>query len=674
MKERLTKIICAGITAIGLMLVGCAPKPEELVSDPNIGDIRLTEIHYHPLDSAGMDNDSLEFLELKNVGPETINLGALRFTDGIDYDFPGDAEVQAGGFYVIASNKNCFARLYGFSPDGAYGGQLNNGGEKIEITDMASHKAIVSLTYSDGGKWPKEADGQGYSLVPVKANPGKNQTDPSDWRGSSKIGGSPGKDDESKEFDSTLLGLRVTEIQYHPDYTDSIGGDSLEFIELKNVGSIDLSGVTFTSGIHYAFPFGATLEPGAFCVLASNSDWFKSRYSFKPFGAYEGQLRNSGDTIVIKEIKSGTTIITIEYSDHYPWSAYADGNGWSLVTKNPNPAMADQNTSNGWRHSLRLNGSPGRDDPEPVLVNEALTHTDPPLTDAVELYNPSAMAIDLGDWFISDDIDHPMKYRIPAGTSIPAKGYRVFDEHDFNADPALPTSFRFSEYGESVYLFADSIGKKGYYHGFEFGPIDNAVSFGSYITSVDTEFVAQVATSLGTENKGPLVGPVVITEIMYNPADTVAEFIEIKNISASEVPLFDEIDTTRTWRIPSVGFSFPLNTALRAGEVALIVSDGVSLDTLKSRYSITDSVKLFTMNETLDNTFDSVALVKPVVDSASLTMPELPYITVDRVVYTNKDSWPSEANGTGKSLQRIDPGKYGNDPVNWKAADPGAGK
>jgi hypothetical protein len=670
-------IIPAGVVILGLMVIGCVPKPEVLESDPHIGDIRLTEIHYHPDDYDSINDDSLEFIELKNVGSETVNLGALECTAGMTYDFPGDAEIASGGFYVIASNKNCFARRYGFNPDGVYSGQLSNNGEKIEITDLASHEVIISQTYADNGAWPGEADGLGFSLVPINPNPDKKDTGPLYWRGSSEIGGSPGKDDEKKSLDSALLNLRITEIQYHPNYTDSIGGDSLEFIELKNVGSktLTLTGVLFSSGIDYAFPAGATLQPGAFCVLASNSSWFKTRYSFKPFDEYTGQLRNSSDTITIKEIKSGATLLTVAYTDHFPWSAYPDGNGWSLVTKNPNPSSTDQNDPDAWRHSLRLKGSPGHDDPEPVYVNEALTHTDPPLTDAVELYNPNAAEIDLGNWFISDDIDHPMKFRIPAGTSIPAHGYMVFDEHDFNADPASPTSFRFSEYGEAVYLFADSIGDKGYYHGFTFGPINNAVSFGRYITSLGSEeFVAQKETSLGTENKGPRVGPIVITEIMYRSVDSAGQFIEIKNIGSSEVPLFDEMDTTRTWRIPSVDFAFPKSCSLKPGEVALVVSDSVPLDSMSSRYAVPDSVQIFIMAGSLDKTLDSVVLAMPVVDSASLTLPELPYIAVDRVVFANKGDWPSEADGSGKSLQRIDSADYGNDPANWKAADPSAGR
>jgi hypothetical protein len=668
-----------------LMIIGCTPQDEEVLkSDPHIGDIRLTEIQYHPDDYDSISDDSLEFIELKNTGSTTVNLGALKCTDGIDYEFPEDAEIAAGEFYVIASNKNCFAQRYGFDPDGVYKGQLANNGEKIEIKDLAAKDVVISQTYSDNGDWPDEADGMGYSLVPINANPGKNETGASHWRGSSEIGGSPGKDDEQKALDSNLLNLRITEIQYHPDYGDSLGRDSLEFIELKNVGSkaISLIGVTFASGVEYTFPVDSMLKPGAFCVLASNSKWFNARYGFKPFDEYKGQLRNGKDTITIKEIKSGQTLVTIAYSDGAndpSWakeSHFADAWGFSLVTKNPNPSRNEQGDPAAWRHSLRLNGSPGRDDPEPVYVNEVLTHTDPPLTDAVELYNPHDRSIDIGNWFISNDRKHPVKFRIPRDDSIPAHGYRVFDEHDFNADPSSATSFRFSEYGDSVFLFADSIDKDGCYsHGFSIGPADTTVSFGRYITSTGAEeFVAQTAPSLGTENKGPRIGPVVITEIMYNPADTVSEFIELKNSSAEDVALYAASDTAITWKIPSVGFSFPAGITLKAGEVALIVSDKVVLDSFKSRNSIFDSIRIFTMMETLDNTSDSVILAKPYVDSASLTMNKMPYITVDRVVYQKGGDWPTDAGGTGKSLQRIDPADFANDPINWKAANASAGQ
>jgi hypothetical protein len=80
------------------------------------------------------------------------------------------------------------------------------------------------------------------------------------------------------------------------------------------------------------------------------------------------------------------------------------------------------------------------------------------------------------------------------------------------------------------------------------------------------------------------------------------------------------------------------------------------------------------MTKMLGNSCDSLIISKPDIDSTSLTMAALPYISVDRVIFKDSGAWPSEADGNGMSLQRIDPKAYANDPANWKAADPTAGR
>jgi hypothetical protein len=52
----------------------------------------------------------------------------------------------------------------------------------------------------------------------------------------------------------------------------------------------------------------------------------------------------------------------------------------------------------------------------------------------------------------------------------------------------------------------------------------------------------------------------------------------------------------------------------------------------------------------------------------------LVYITVDEVRYNDKIPWPTAADGSGPSLQRVDPTTYGNDPVHWISARPTPGQ
>jgi len=46
---------------------------------------------------------------------------------------------------------------------------------------------------------------------------------------------------------------------------------------------------------------------------------------------------------------------------------------------------------------------------------------------------------------------------------------------------------------------------------------------------------------------------------------------------------------------------------------------------------------------------------------------------VDQVTYANQAPWPTNADGTGLSLQRITGTVYGDEPANWQATAPTAG-
>jgi len=50
------------------------------------------------------------------------------------------------------------------------------------------------------------------------------------------------------------------------------------------------------------------------------------------------------------------------------------------------------------------------------------------------------------------------------------------------------------------------------------------------------------------------------------------------------------------------------------------------------------------------------------------------WVTVDGVRYNDKAPWPPAADGSGPSLQRRNPGAYGDDPINWLAALPTPGR
>ena len=52
----------------------------------------------------------------------------------------------------------------------------------------------------------------------------------------------------------------------------------------------------------------------------------------------------------------------------------------------------------------------------------------------------------------------------------------------------------------------------------------------------------------------------------------------------------------------------------------------------------------------------------------TLTLKDATAAVIDSVTYTDRDPWPTTTDGTGPSLELIDPTLDNNDPVNWAAS------
>ncbi len=477
----------------------------------------------------------------------------------------------------------------------------------------------------------------------------------------------------------TFTDLALTEIMYHPPDTGSFDGSDLEYIELKNIGTaeLDLSGVIVTNGIYYRFPNGTRLSPGAFAVLVSDAAAFTNLHpGVSIAGVYTNNLANTGDTIEVRHAV-GTLITKVSFTDQAPWPVAADGGGFSLVPINPN-LNTDANAPQNWRASSNVGGSPGADDPNPnlplILVNELLSHTDLPQVDTVELFNPGSEAADIGGWYLTDDRKQPRKFKLPPGSLVPARGYLLFDESQFNTAASGTNAFTFSSHGDEVYLYsADALGElTGYSDGFSFPAAENGVSFGRYTNSVgEIQYPPQKTLTLGTSNSGPKIGSVIINEIRYQPAAGEDEFIELKNLTDSPINLYDPAAPTNHWRVEGLDFEFPADAILPAhGLLVLTSSDPAGF---RSRNSIPESVPVFgPYRGTLQDSGELIRILRP--DQADIDtngVVFIPYVQVDAVRYNDKSPWPTNAAGFGPSLEKISVGAYGNDAGNWRAS-PGA--
>jgi hypothetical protein len=243
------------------------------------------------------------------------------------------------------------------------------------------------------------------------------------------------------------------------------------------------------------------------------------------------------------------------------------------------------------------------------VVNEILSHTDPPLEDAVELFNAGTNAVNIGGWFLSNTQDDLKKYRIPDNTVVQPNGFAVFYQYQFGG--VSPTSFTFnSAHGDEVWLSSADPGSgrlTGYRTGAKFGAAANGVSFGRYPTTLGIDYVAltqrtfgidnpttlaQFRSGTGLPNAAPRIGPVVINEILYNPLSGTEEYIELRNLTGAGVALHDVANPSNRWRLSGgVSFIFPANTTLAANGYALVVdfdpvASPTALATFRARYGL----------------------------------------------------------------------------------------
>ncbi|MBM4017445.1 MAG: hypothetical protein FJ288_03810, partial [Planctomycetes bacterium] len=476
--------------------------------------------------------------------------------------------------------------------------------------------------------------------------------------------------------------LRITELMYHPrDPSPAEGAgtyidDDFQFIELRNVGfeTLDLAGVRFTDGIDFTFP-AMSLAPGEGVLVVMNQAAFALRYStagLRIAGEFAGgtSLAHGGERLRLESPWSGA-ILDFSYSDS--WYGHTDGEGFSLVVRNASQDAGLWGDKDGWRASMLADGAPGQADPGynpgTIVISEVLTHQDADDPgDWIEFLNNSPDPVDVGGWYVSDSAADLMKYRIVPGTVIPAGGYLVLTEHDnFGnpADPGCATAFALSELGETVYLtYSPAAGVLGgYREAQDFGAADKDVTFICYVKSTGgKDFVASSAQTRGAANAAPAVGPVVVSEIMYNPAADGDEFIELLNISTQPVLLYDPANPLNTWQFTDgVAFTFPAGASIPAGGYALVVKTDPAA--FRTKYGIAPSVEIYgPYSGALDNDGETVELSRP---GEPQPGGYVPYVRADRVTYNDAPPWPEWPDGHGPSLIRRAPADYGNDVANW---------
>jgi hypothetical protein len=481
--------------------------------------------------------------------------------------------------------------------------------------------------------------------------------------------------------------LVFSEVNHHPPgptpaetaARPGVTDDDFEFLELRNASpeTLDLAELRFTDGVENAFATNriTTLAPGGHLVLVRNPAAFALRHGLltNVAGTFTGALANSGERLRLADA-AGRVVAEAEWADG--WHPAADGFGFTLVEREPGGPRPPWPGPAAWRPSALPGGSPGRADPTPpalpaVVINELLTHAEPPLLDYVELHNAGDAPADVSGWWLDDGRDFERPFILPAGTVIPPRGFRVFTEDDFDPPGGAGGGFAFDARGEEVWLAAtDGAGRwLGPADGFRFGAAARGVSFGRVTGSVgEAALLAERARTPGAPNAGPLAGPVVITEIHAAPASPWDAFIELKNITATNVPLHDPARPGNTWRLAGVDADLPADLTLPPGGLAVLTAGEPAA--FRGRWSVPAGVPVLgPWPGVLAPDGERLTLERP--DTAADT-GDAPRLVVDTLRFRALAPWP--AYGRAAALLRRAAGRPGFEPLNWLAAPPTPGR
>lgn len=274
-------------------------------------------------------------------------------------------------------------------------------------------------------------------------------------------------------------------------------GERDPWVELYNGGSnaLSLDGFflanNYTNLTQWAFPAGAAIGPKQFLIVWLDGESAESitpelHANFRPVEGSGSVVLSQGTTLasIVDHLNYSIPVVGRTYGS-YPDGAVSGRRSFSVVTPG------------GTNHPAAA--------PVAVKINEwmadnVLTLADPAdadFEDWFELYNPETNAVNLTGFFLADSATNATPWAIPAGTTIPARGYLlVWADNEATQNSAnradIHAAFSLAKGGESIALFAPD------------GTLIDLVTFGPQTTDVsEGRFVDGAASIHAMTNPTP---------------------------------------------------------------------------------------------------------------------------------------------------------------------------
>ena len=451
---------------------------------------------------------------------------------------------------------------------------------------------------------------------------------------------------------SRKTGIIFSEIMWKP--APRTDGNNVEFLEIYNSTPWfqDISSYQIVcADMNYTFPSNTIIPGGAFFVIAASPQGIQNVYGLTTnvFGPYSGSLKHSETLQLIDE--QGAVLLTVPYTDVYPWPVAAGGTGHSIVLANPSYGEGDPRA---WDISDVVGGSPGQVDafhPSPlrsVVINEILPHSEnPAVPQFIEIYNHSTNSVDVSGCILTDD-PSTNKFVIPGGTVIGPAGFVSFTQAQFG--------FTLNGAGETLYFIKPDNSR--ILDAVQFGAQANGVSYGRWPDGAN-DFYAFTTNTPGTNNSAIWIGDIVINELMYDPisGNDNDQYIELYNKGINAINLAG-------WQFTSgVTFTFPANAVIGPNGYVVV---GRNTANLFANYTNLNSGNTYgNYSGKLSHNGELVVLSQPESYFGTNTI----YVEEDEVTYGVGGRWGEWSSGGGSSLELIDPHSNHRLAANWADSD-----
>jgi len=388
--------------------------------------LAVTELMYN-----APEGNSHDLIEVRNISDEPVSLEGYKLDDGIEFKFEDSqfTSLASGESMVVVDDIDAFNQKYLNSNEvlvaGEFKGDLDNGGEKIELEFKGED--LISFVYDDSRNWPQAADGAGHSLVPLSSAIHHQERGSLDyggnWRASTYIGGSPGEVDPL--IGATVL---INEVIAHTDTGNPAPFDSNDVIELYNPTStaINLSGFYLSDNLDnlekWAIPSNTTIP--AYGFLAFDEDDFHTD-RVNGFG-----LNKAGEEVVLSSANGVVDSVRFKGQENgASYGRFPDGSEYWMLTE---PTIEAENSI----PSLQMQ------------ISEIMYHPLVPGGDYeyVILENVGSNSVTLENATGTYRIDGDIEFDFPSGTTLSSGETLWLVSFDPSIDLVLLSSFA-STYG-----------------------------------------------------------------------------------------------------------------------------------------------------------------------------------------------------------------------------------